>query len=52
MIGFLTPWYTRLAIETMIFSVPAILLLKNPDFARIPFKKRGTRKRRISYDEY
>lgn len=50
MIGLLTPWYTRLAIETMIFSVPAIFLLNNPDFYRRPFKRRGVEKRRVNYE--
>lgn len=49
MISFLTPWYTRLAIETAIFSVPALLLITNSHFLHLPFRRKAREKRRLNY---
>lgn len=48
--SFFTPWYTRLAIETTIFLVPAYALVTYPNFIFKLFERKLYEKRRYNYD--
>ena len=51
MISFFTPWYTRLAVETAVFLVPAYMLLSYPHFPQNLLANRRRLRRRENYEQ-